>query len=557
MRTKLWLWCATVMILTLSGSAVPAAVLDSFVTTSHVIYGDSSRVIANVGEDLLITFYASDTTGFPPLIEILGLPPMATFIDLGDGRARLSWLPVDADGGAFDVDLIVSDQSGDDTTSFIIVANRAPTFTIPCPALEVMEGQRTFCPVFSSDPDEDFIRTEWNQQPPTAEFRDLGGGLAQLSFTPEYADVDSLYLAVFVSSDGWAVSSDTIAVKVINRPLTVVAYPPATDSDLLVDDTVTVIFNEDINIGSLDSGLIILSRAATGVGYSVDVENGALSIHGSDGFLPPGDIIEISLTTGILDLAGYGLDSNYSFTFYTGAAVRPGEANGDGVVDERDILPIGLYWGQAGPAREPDNQGVEWGTYPTHIFTGDIRWDPPEAVAADADGNGVVDADDICGVAENWLRGIDSISLSRAFSGGAMAKTLGSAVFEALAAAIAGCQESPGKRALEGIFAATTNATSEPSLPTTLQLDQNYPNPFNPETRIRFGLPTAMLVTLEVYDITGRRVVTLVETGLPAGFHALTWDGRSGRGKPVASGVYFYRLSTPDITVTRKMLLLK
>ena len=81
---------------------------------------------------------------------------------------------------------------------------------------------------------------------------------------------------------------------------------------------------------------------------------------------------------------------------------------------------------------------------------------------------------------------------------------------------------------------------------------QNSPNPFNPTTEIRFTLPSPMSVRLDVYNIVGQKVSTLVDGRFDAGDHYVTWDA-SGR----ASGIYFYRLMTSDFTVTRKMLLLK
>lgn len=81
---------------------------------------------------------------------------------------------------------------------------------------------------------------------------------------------------------------------------------------------------------------------------------------------------------------------------------------------------------------------------------------------------------------------------------------------------------------------------------------QNSPNPFNPTTEIRFSLPSAMNVRLDVYNIVGQKVATLADDRFSAGTHYVTWDA-SG----YASGVYFYRLTADEFTVTRKMLLLK
>ncbi len=93
--------------------------------------------------------------------------------------------------------------------------------------------------------------------------------------------------------------------------------------------------------------------------------------------------------------------------------------------------------------------------------------------------------------------------------------------------------------------------------PGTFVLEQNYPNPFNPQTTIRFALPEATEARLVVLDVLGREVRTLSQGILPAGSHEVQWDGRSATGTPVPSGLYFYRLETPDFAQTRRMLLIK
>lgn len=95
------------------------------------------------------------------------------------------------------------------------------------------------------------------------------------------------------------------------------------------------------------------------------------------------------------------------------------------------------------------------------------------------------------------------------------------------------------------------------AIPGNFTLSQNYPNPFNPSTTIEFDLPASSYVTLRVYNILGQEVVTLVNTDYPSGHYTVTWDGRDGGNKPVASGIYFYRLSTDLNGETKKMILLK
>ncbi|MEK7631710.1 MAG: peptidoglycan DD-metalloendopeptidase family protein [Patescibacteria group bacterium] len=93
---------------------------------------------------------------------------------------------------------------------------------------------------------------------------------------------------------------------------------------------------------------------------------------------------------------------------------------------------------------------------------------------------------------------------------------------------------------------------AQTTLPTVFALNQNYPNPFNPATTIAYSLPSATHVTLDIYNVLGQRVTTLVDEQQAAGEHTATWDAN-----PFSSGVYFYRIQTEEATETKKMLLLK
>ncbi|MFH2056442.1 MAG: M4 family metallopeptidase [bacterium] len=95
------------------------------------------------------------------------------------------------------------------------------------------------------------------------------------------------------------------------------------------------------------------------------------------------------------------------------------------------------------------------------------------------------------------------------------------------------------------------------TLPQSLALEQNFPNPFNASTVISYTLPRSAAVKLAVYDILGRKVATLVDEEQRAGTHRIMWDGVDAQQSPVASGVYLYRLQTPESVRTRKMVYLK
>ena len=101
------------------------------------------------------------------------------------------------------------------------------------------------------------------------------------------------------------------------------------------------------------------------------------------------------------------------------------------------------------------------------------------------------------------------------------------------------------------------NPTAETGLPTGFELEQNYPNPFNPNTQISFTLSSPSTVRLDIFNITGQRVRTLVDDRLEAGRHVVEWDGRSSDGRQVASGIYLYRMKAGDFVDAKKMTLLK
>ncbi len=98
---------------------------------------------------------------------------------------------------------------------------------------------------------------------------------------------------------------------------------------------------------------------------------------------------------------------------------------------------------------------------------------------------------------------------------------------------------------------AMKTANSDPENAEVL-LNGNYPNPFNPNTRISFYLPASSEVKLEIFNILGQRVSTLIDRTMAAGNHSVDWDGSQ-----VASGVYYYSLQASDKIASSRMLLLK
>jgi hypothetical protein len=96
------------------------------------------------------------------------------------------------------------------------------------------------------------------------------------------------------------------------------------------------------------------------------------------------------------------------------------------------------------------------------------------------------------------------------------------------------------------------------NLPSDFSLSQNYPNPFNATTVIEFALPQAGEVKLELYNILGQKIRTLVDQELSPGYKQVIWDGTDQKGEQVASGIYFYRLRAEGkYTEVKRMFLVK
>lgn len=97
-----------------------------------------------------------------------------------------------------------------------------------------------------------------------------------------------------------------------------------------------------------------------------------------------------------------------------------------------------------------------------------------------------------------------------------------------------------------------SNETTDDTLPTDLNLSQNYPNPFNPSTKINYQIPEASLVKIQVFDLLGREVSTLVDSKQNAGNHSITFNATG-----LSSGVYIYQITANGFTITKKFSLIK
>lgn len=233
----------------------------------------------------------------------------------------------------------------------------------------------------------------------------------------------------------------------------------------------------------------------------------------------------------------------------TGNTVWPGDTNRDGYVNGWDILPIGMHWSRSGPPR-PD-QSTDWDVH------GVAPWTVVPASYADADGNGVVDAGDIVPVAENWR---SSMEAPKAMATAGGLGTPEQVEVEILRAMVEALDRAPSAKGAQEVRELLQRAIAAIVLPREFSLLQNAPNPFNASTIIRFAVPAdagSVAATLRIYDAAGRKVCSLVEGEVQPGHYEMRWDGRDDDGRGVASGVFFLHLRAGEFSGVRRMVLLQ
>jgi len=118
-------------------------------------------------------------------------------------------------------------------------------------------------------------------------------------------------------------------------------------------------------------------------------------------------------------------------------------------------------------------------------------------------------------------------------------------------------QESPfsNQRSVSGLGPILKPVVEE--LPDDYALHTAYPNPFNPTTTIQFDIPSETKVLIELYDLLGQKVCTLVQTNYQPGFHSVLWDGKNDNGSPMSAGTYFIKMVTKEYQKLVKCTLIK
>jgi len=242
-----------------------------------------------------------------------------------------------------------------------------------------------------------------------------------------------------------------------------------------------------------------------------------------------------------------------SIAVESGIPVWPGDTNNDGIVDERDVLSVGIYWRITGPPRtcHSPQRETSWRVHSA------MDWTPEAAIYTDANGDGIIDGQDIQVIILNWHK----------------THHVGANV----AAPIAGVDHRKHLTAYKELYRALENAPDVESttrmrqflahiisdaLPKQNVLGHNFPNPFNPDTWIPYELAEPAEVKICIYNASGQLVRTLDLGYRDSGYYldrtqAAYWDGKNDQGEHASSGLYFCQMQAGSFTATTKMIMLR
>jgi hypothetical protein len=517
------------------------------------------------GQTLQARVFAEDPDEDPIILDAQDLPSNADFIDSGNGSGSFTFTPDFTQADTYHVTFIATDtwDLADTQACNIVVLNfnRPPEMVLPFSDTTIYQKDTLEFSISAEDPDEDPLSFYAHNLPEGAWLDPVTAVFNWIPGWDQVGEYDSVLLEV---SDGMLADSDYVKITVRNRTLEILEHHPGlNEEDVLIDSDISMTLSEPIDFPTVDSNTFVVESNKDGKlkGAYLYTESKLLL-----GFLLPSafmfytlDTITVTLTTGIKDLTDSGMAQPYTWEFYTGRGVYPGNTDNDTTVDERDILPLGFFWGETGPPREEKYQNTDWSIKPVHVQDPeepDIMWEPAFAVYADADGNGIVEAQDICAVADNWESKIltSPQDFQKYIELNKESHQQNLSIYETIYHALLNCPESEGKNQIRKLL---EEILEEKNTPSRFEVSQNYPNPFNSMTLIRYSLPRDYQVEISLYNILGQKVRTLTNEYQTSGYKGIAWDGKDDRGQDVGSGIYFYQVKAGDLSCTRKLLLLK
>tara|TARA_B100000579_G_scaffold171895_1_gene140090 strand:+ start:2539 stop:4251 length:1713 start_codon:yes stop_codon:yes gene_type:complete len=272
-----------------------------------------------------------------------------------------------------------------------------------------------------------------------------------------------------------------------------------------------------------NQGIVVTDIDANGENEMICLTSGVNSLAGE--LLTPGSFF---IASGVGDVSSLSYSNFNLFSSYDGGLrqVAVGDVDGDGSLN---IYLAGHY----------DEAVYDW------EYGGGDPMDPNNYVEK------VIFMDD---TTDNFTPGNDQgkVRVAKLFTGDIDNDGSGDIVFTSASFAA----DKPHLYMIE--HSGTLEALEEnSSIPNKISISQNYPNPFNPETRFQYNIPADGVVSINVYDILGKKIKTLVNQLKSAGVYTETWSGQNDNNQMVSSGVYFYQVKVGDEQITKKMIFSK
>ncbi|WP_457652691.1 Ig-like domain-containing protein [Rhodocaloribacter sp.] len=507
----------------LGGNSAPAAADDAAATN------EDAAVTINV--------LVNDTDPDGDALTIISFTQPAHGVVTQAGDESLQYTPEPDFFGEDTFLYTVSDGTNTATaavTVTVAAVNDAPVFT-STPVTGAVQGLAYTYAVTADDADGDALTITAPTLPAWLSLSDHGDGTASLDGTPDGADVGD-HPVVLRLSDG-IVSVDqsfTVTVAATN------AAPAAADDAVVTDEDAAVEIDALANDSDPDGDALTITAVTSPANGTAEILAGGTRLR----YTPEPDFFgEDGFTYTIVD--GFGATAQAAVTV-TVAPVNDAPAPPvlttpeDGaalLIEGNPDDPLLIAWE---PAEDPEGDEVVY------------AWE----LAASSGFDEVLHREDVGTVTQVEIDfGVVAALLTA--QGVALNETV---TFFHRIVASDGSAETPGAAfSVTLTRGAIVGVASEEEPSRLLALAQNYPNPFAETTRIVFEVPAGErgAVHLSVFDIQGRRVATLMHRPLPPGRHEVTWNGRADDGRPLASGLYLYRIEHGARQIVKTMTLIR
>jgi hypothetical protein len=448
-----------------------------------------------------------------------------------------SWTPsFDAAPGPYTLTIRATDNStgsdpatvSKDTTITITVTNvnRAPSFTGTGTAAltnsTIKDGQALAFTYIAVDADGGALAYSLAVTPVTTPAPTISATTGAMSWTPGFAQAGTVYTFTATATDAGALIGTTTATVTVNRSVgrgDANLNGSVTAADAAVDLQYTV-------------GLYTAPTGEDGLrfNYAADASgNGTITaFDAAKILLYVADPIANPLSN-IVSSTGTQLDASLSKSAV--ASMNWGRLRSG---DEADVLQLPLVLGSGS----------------SNVYSIEISMQIPAGIELKAVSTNLP---------EGWImeKYIDQGELHVALAGSTpmSGREFGALSFRILDKSVRFAPTASGR--VNENLSMTMTATTISAVPVQFGLDQNYPNPFNPSTKITYQLPVNAKVVLDIYNIVGQKVRTLVNAEQEPGYYSIDWNGLDDASQRLASGVYMYRIQAGSFVQINKMLMLK